>query len=443
MPLEMRDAVRTAIAKDQLADPNEPLWVAVSGGVDSMVLLHVLRSLGHPCHVAHVDHGLRGAASDGDRAFLEHYCKDNDIPFVAHHVEVRAAMEATGSSVQMAARELRLEWFNKLVLSGPEKLAMAHHADDSIETFFMGLLQGMGSQGWAGIPVRSGPFIRPLLNIGRKQILEYAFTNSIPWREDASNADTSYLRNRVRHELLPLLETWRPGTHRNLQRNTRLANELQGLATRRFTEVLKDVVPDADGSLRLPFTVITDSEAPFLFLHHVLRHKGFHPDRLAAILTSIEERNVGAIFLHGACQVLVDRKELVIGEVKGPFPIWQLNNPDHVPLEAPLSIEAAPLASMDLGVGRHVAWLDADRVSFPLTLRPWVHGDRITPIGLGGTKLVSDLLIDAKVPRDRKQSTYVLVQGDKVLWLCGHRLAEGIGASAATHKMLRVEWTGA
>lgn len=438
----MREVVRLAIAKGRLAAPNEPLWVAVSGGVDSMMLLHVLRSLRHPCHVAHVDHGLRGAESDGDRAFLEQYCADNGIPFVAHRVDVRSAMEVSGSSVQMAARELRLEWFNELVLSGPVKLAMAHHADDSIETFFMGLLQGMGSQGWAGIPIRSGPFIRPLLSIGRKQILEYANENSIPWREDASNADTDYLRNRVRHELLPTLEAWRPGTHRNLRRNTKLASEMQGLATRHFAEVLKDIVPEPDGSLRLPFTVITDSEAPFLFLHHVLRHKGFHPDRLAAILTSIEESNVGAIFLQGTCQVLVDRTHLVIGEFTGPLPVWQLDDADTIPAEAPLSIEAAPLATMDLAMGRNVAWLDADRITFPLTLRPWKHGDRIIPIGLGGSKLVSDLLIDAKVPRDRKQRTYVLTHGEKVLWLCGHRLAEGIGATADTRRMLRVEWSG-
>lgn len=439
----MRDAVRAALAKCRLADPNEPLWVAVSGGVDSMVLLHVLRSLGHPCHVAHVDHGLRGAASDGDRNFLEQYCKENTIPFVVHHVNVRAGMEANGSSVQMAARELRLEWFNRLVLEGPRKLAMAHHADDSVETFFMGLMQGMGLNGWAGIPVRSGPFIRPLLGIGRKQILEYANINSIPWREDASNADTNYLRNRVRHELLPLLETWRPGTHRNLERNTRLANELHDLATKRFTEVLSGLVPKLHGSLRLPFSVIADSGAPFLFLHHVLRHKGFHPDRLVAILTSIEERKVGAIFLHGTCQVLVDRTELVIGEVQDTLPTWEIVDVDSVPAEAPLLIDISPLASMDLDAGRNVAWLDADRITFPLTLRPWKHGDRMSPIGVGGSKLVSDMLIDEKVPRDRKQLTNVLAQGEKILWLCGHRLAEGVGATANTRNMIRVEWTGA
>ncbi len=438
----MRDVVRSTLKDHQLAEPNEPLFVAVSGGLDSMVLLHVLRSLEHPCHVAHVDHGLRGAASDGDREFVEHYCTEHDIPFTARKVDVRARMESTGASVQMAARELRLGWFNELVRQGPSKLAMAHHTDDAIETFFMGMMQGMGLHGWDTIPIRSGPFIRPLLNVTRARIREYAEVNSITWREDASNAETTYLRNRVRHELLPMLENWRPGTHRNLQRNIKLFSELKGSAERTIVDALAPFEADEHGSVRIPFSIVQASGTPLLFLHHMLRDKGFHPDQLAGILDSMAKNKVGARFIRGEDQVLVDRSELVIGKNSGPPASWQIDAATSVPVDAPLTITASGIEAVDHSMDNSVAWLDADRITFPLTLRPWQDGDRMRPMGLGGSKLVSDILIDAKVPRDRKQRTYVLAENDRIIWLCGLRLAERSQVTATTRTVLRCIWSG-
>jgi len=439
----MLDSVRAFLHKNRLLAPGGPTWVAVSGGADSMVLLHVLRELGYPCHVAHVDHGLRGAESDADRAFVQDYCHAQRIPFVAHRVDVMSHAALTGTSTQMAARTLRYAWFNALVRNGPDRMALAHHADDAVETFFMGMMQGMGLHGWETIPLRSGSFIRPLLGCRREEILDYARANHIPWREDASNADTHYLRNRIRHELLPQLEEWRPGTHHNLTRNVHLFRELDQLAQEAVNAAIHGLVPGSDGTLRVPFDRLRLHGAPLLTLHHLLRAKDFHPDQLESILQAVDQKRTGAVFLRGGHQVAVDRTELVIGSVPGQLPAWLIGSLTNVPRDLPMLITTGAIADSDVANEAKVVRLDPDALVFPLALRPWREGDRMRPAGLGGSKLISDILIDAKVPLDRKQRTYVLVQQDRIIWLCGHRLAEGIRSAPDSTNALRFEWTGA
>ena len=439
--MSLLDPVRAVLIKEELVAPAEPLWVAVSGGVDSMVLLHVLRALGHPCHVAHVDHGLRGAESDSDLTFVEAFCKTHSIPCVTHRVDVEERALRTGESTQMAARELRLSWLKELAAGGPQIVALAHHADDAVETFFMGLIQGMGALGWGSIPLRSGPFIRPFLGIRREQILAYAAEQDVPWREDASNAETAYLRNRIRHELLPMVEAWRPGTQRNLARNMGLAREVDALVRTSLADRLGHLQPNAEGRLRIPFTCIL-GPSPKLALHYVLRDRGFHPDQFEGMLRAMAERHIGATFHGISSAVLVDRGELVVYTTAKDAPSWILTSTDAMPADVPMEFALVHPSEVQLQAGQNVAWFDADHLTFPLELRPWQAGDRFRPVGLSGSKLVSDLLIDAKVPRDRKERAYVLVQEGRIRWLCGYRLAEEGLAGPSTQRVWRCQWSG-
>ncbi|MBL7951958.1 MAG: tRNA lysidine(34) synthetase TilS [Flavobacteriales bacterium] len=437
----MLDRVRATLAERDLARPGEPLWVAVSGGADSMVLLHALRCLGHPCHVAHVDHGLRGDASDADRALVTAYCEQHGIPCEVLRVEVKARATETGESTQMAARSLRMEWFAQLTARGPDKIATAHHEDDVTETFFLGMIQGMGARGWASIPARHGTIIRPLIDVDKATITGYAEANGIPWREDASNGDDAYLRNRIRNELLPMLESWRPGTHRNLARNMRLFGELDALARDHGSRCLEDLVPEADGTLRIPFQRIL-GPAPLIVLHRLLRHKGFHPDRFDDMLAAIHAGHTGARFPGESVEVFVDRKELVVAPSAGAPGITIFHGAEAPREGALLSVQVSSPTEVDPGAGANVAWLDADRFSFPLQLRPWRPGDRMRPEGLGGSKLISDILIDAKIPRDRKDRIHVLADGDRIIWLCGMRLSEGVKATSSSATVLKFRWSG-
>lgn len=436
----MLHKVRDLIQQHALLAQEEPVWVAVSGGVDSMVLLQVLQQLGHPCSVAHVDHGLRGEESDADRVFVHTYCEAHRIPFLAHRVNVLAQQEVTGASTQMAARELRYAWFTDLAAKGPHRVATAHHADDAVETFFMGLIQGMGLNGWGSIPVRNGPFIRPLLEVRRDEIVAYARSNGIAWREDPSNVDKRYLRSRLRHDWLPMLEEWRPGTRRNLARDVRLYAELLELTKVGLQSVVGAIQPDGNGTIRVPFDRI-QGHAPTLVLYHLLRDKGVHPDLYDRIQRAIAAQRTGALFHGKEYRVLVDRTELVIEPMRGEPLSWMIDDPNTVPTDAPLRITPG-FHESEHGRDHRTVVVDADALVFPLELRPWRAGDRMRPLGLNGSKLVSDLLIDAKVPRDRKDRTYVLVQNKEVIWLCGHRLAEGVKTGPDTERTMILEWNG-
>ncbi len=437
----MRELVRAFIAEQELAEDRAPMWVGVSGGVDSMVLLDVLLELGHPCHVAHVDHGLRGSESDDDLAFVRDRCNEHGIPFRSERVDVQGLSSGTGISVQMAARQLRREWFMQLVREGPGIIALAHHQDDAVETMLVNLLRGSGSRGRAGISPRNGPVIRPLLAVGREDIVRYAEKYGVPYREDASNTDPKYLRNRVRHELIPFMEALRPGASRVLRRDVQFHRELVLAAAGNMERILEGIGTSEDGSRRIPFELILGSGTPTMVLHHLLRGKGFHPEHIADVLAALRNRATGSQFQEGELRVFVDREELVITVPPG-VGSWTWNELDRIPQDAPLRMSVHDPKEFRPDASNLTVWLDADPFRGPLTLRPWQAGDRIRPLGMEGTKLVSDILIDAKVPRDRKETTFVLVSADDIVWVIGHVIDDRYRIQHGTRKVFRCEWTG-
>lgn len=426
----MKDEVRRFIRRHALLPEHAPVLVAVSGGVDSIVLLDLLRDLGHPCTVAHVDHGLRGAESAADSAFVQEHCDRLGVPCVAVLVDVRAHVGG-GTSVQMAARELRYQALKAIALGrGLPAVALAHHRDDAIETFLLELMRG----GLGTIPVRSGTFVRPLLGVGRAAIEAHARAQGLRWREDPTNHAPTYLRNRVRHELLPLLESLSPGVRRVLGRSLERLRAQADIAQGEVRRVLND---QGDA---LPLDLVRDRDRGALLLHHWLRPLGFHPDQLDGLRDAVEQGHVGATFLAGDHRVTVDREALLRNGVGHP-PLQDFEvGPDlRVPAGAPFRIERCDASAIDLGQGPCVAWIDADRCAFPLRFGPWRHGDRMRPMGLDGTKLVSDILTDAHVPRPRKERTWVMRAGADVAWLVGYRIAEGLAATQASRSVLRVE----
>lgn len=432
--------VRRFMRREAMLSSNVPTWVAVSGGVDSMVLLHVLREFGHDCIVAHVDHGLRGAASDGDRQFVEEQATRLGLPFRSVRVDVKAA--ADGISVQMAARELRYDWFSELLFEGPARLAMGHHRDDATETLLLNLLRGTGTNGWAGIqPVASIPgglIYRPLLCVGREEIMAYARANDILFREDASNADPKYLRNRVRNELLPFLEELRPGSRTALARATDRLREMTIAAGRWTEQATARLVPDEEGVLRIPIELLRTSATPHLLLHRLLRDQGPHPDMIEQLIDAVHNGSTGAIFHMGNCRITVDRDHVVVDHATDGFPSFTINLADENGAAGPFRWEKCDGSALPKAFDPHTAWLDLAKLKEPLVLRPWEEGDRMRPHGLGGSKLVSDLLIDAKVPRNEKAGTYVLESDATIVWLVGHRIAEGVSAKGTSTSVLRV-----
>lgn len=417
--------LRRAVRVHGLLEPEQPVLVAVSGGMDSMVLLHVLRAEGYPVTAAHADHGLRGAESLADHDHVRRYCDQWNIPFVSGSLPVLEARVGSGRSLEMVARDLRYAWLNETaVLAGLRAIAMAHHRNDAVETLLMHLLRGTGIAGWAGIPRRSGNVVRPLLSVGRDEILAYASTHRIPFREDSSNTDLAFLRNRVRHELLPLMERIRPGASRTMARSLDLFSDLVQEWTARSAPLL-DALPED----RIPFSALASSRAPRLLLHHRLRHLGFHPEQLEGLLRATLERHTGAEFHSADYRLLVDRDAILVMTARsGVLPSYQVGWDLALPAEAPVRLTRRSSGTDGLDLGPGSVRLLSERLDFPLLLRPWQHGDRFRPHGMSGTRSVSDLLIDAKVPRHLKERTYVLCSNGTIAWVVGHRGANGFVA---------------
>lgn len=443
IPMAMLSKVRRTLAHGRMLQTGEPVWVAVSGGVDSMVLLHVLLEIGHPCRVAHVDHGLRGEASTADRYFVEGEARRLGLAFRWVKVDVK---EEEGRSVQMAARELRYGWFRELLREGPHVMALGHHRDDAVETLLLHLMRGMGVHGWGGIPpvtrLHEGRICRPLLDLDRAEILAYASGKGIHFREDASNTDPKYLRNRVRAELLPRMEELRPGARRSLARASRLLPELAALAEERLQRLAQELVTDEGGGVqRLALDKLMESPAPHLLLMHVLGMDRPHPDVIGQVLEAVAAGAVGARFQAGRRRLTVESGSLVIDQGAVGFPTFTIHEAQaDGGSQGPFTWAACPPGEVDLAQGPATVWLDRSKLTFPLVLRPWKPGDRMRPVGLKGSKLVSDILTDARVPRTEKEAAYVLVSGGVLAWVAGHRVAQGFEAAGNTTQVLRITW---
>ena len=429
----MRAEVRKFIRREGLFPKRAPLYVAVSGGVDSMVLLHVLHALGHPCTVLHVDHGLRGAHSEADAAFVREQAARLGLPFRMRHVAVAERARSTDASVQMAARTERYAALEDMMADAPHPCALAHHADDAVETLFIHLLRGTGLRGWGAIPVRAGRFVRPLLGVGRAAIVAYAERHAVPFREDPSNRDPHYLRNRIRHELLPLLEELRPGASRTLARSVADLRRLVALAD---DPVRPKEEPTFSGGVRSwPVAPILASPAPLAELARILSPFAPHPDVVEQVLDAVLQKRVGRTFQMGPHSLAVDRDRLVIAErVEPPAFTFTLDGPagEVGPLQWTIGEQGHPGPS-----GPHEVIVPLEALDAPLLLRPWRRGDRMRPAGLGGSKLISDLLTEARVPSNLKARCYVLCCGDRIVWLVGRRLAEGFQAGPDTARTVR------
>jgi tRNA(Ile)-lysidine synthase len=437
----MLQKVLRYIGRHRMSVSNEPICVAVSGGIDSMVLLDVLRRLYHPVQVLHVQHGLRGEESEADEQFVREHCKKKKIPFHCERVDVMSLVRSEKISVQMAARKLRYEVFQKFIDTTGQKIALAHHVDDAVETLLMGLMRGVGGKGLRNIPPVSGSFIRPLLCAGRSEIAKYAGDRNISFREDRSNADPKYFRNRVRLELLPLMEKMRPGSQRNMVRAVEMLREMNALMEDHLQEFDRAVVRRGEEKW-VPLSMIRKSGSPQHLLFHLLREHGFHPDRIDALLDAIENGHTGSTFSDGGYTAIVDREDLIISPAAATLKEWIIGSIDDLPADIPLRISEAGHEDVDLSAAGRIAWMAKDKLRSPLKLRAWKSGDRMQPLGMKGNKLISDILIDAKVPRTVKDRTYVLEGGGDILWLIGHRISEKVKLDQGTEKVLRIEWTG-
>jgi tRNA(Ile)-lysidine synthase len=438
------DKFEKYIAENALLSAGDRILVAVSGGVDSMVLLSLMALSGRDIAVAHCNFGLRGEEADEDEVMVRQTAEKMGVPFFNRRFDTIAEMERTGDSVQVAARRLRYTWFEELCREhGYTVVAIAHHADDSIETFFINLLRGTGLKGLTGISIVNGRVIRPLLFATRRDILDYAAANKIHYREDSSNRSTKYLRNKIRLGLIPRLLEISPRFGATMGQNVQRLTAAQLFINHGIALIRRQVEEHRDGLVYIHPERI-DAGYPLAFVIYELLNDGygFKGDVVDALVESLRCGGCGKRFYSRDHVAYVDRGLIIVAPIADDDPCSVEIGREARKAYAGNSVFVFDYLDIDsvasLEVPADVALLDADKLVFPLVIRRWRDGDLFVPLGMEGRKKVSDLLVDMKVPVAEKRRQFVVTSGDDIVWVAGRRTDNRFRVGPATENVLRI-----
>ncbi len=424
------------LGEKNLCGNSDRVLIAVSGGVDSMVLLHLFVRAGISVGAAHVNFGLRAEAAD-EEDHVRQTCVAMKIPLFVRHFETRKFAEDNKLSIQVAARNLRYDFFQEVAESeGYNWVATAHHINDNLETVLLNLVRGTGIDGLTGIPAKQGRVIRPLLFATRADILEWARENKIPWKEDASNLDDHYHRNLIRNQVVPRLRELNPSLEKSFARTLERIQGMRSLAQRVIRTFKDEAVHQTSDSVSIDRNRLLITEYPAVLLWEVIKAWGFSFDQSADIVSVIQS---GKQFNSSTHQLTVDRNSFVICPISSHVF-------DDVTIQESQDIIGGPWSTLHLK--RHaktdfvldreaaIANIDLDKLSFPLVWRKWRDGDVFVPLGMAQHKKVSDFLIDLKVSRPRKDMVTVLESAGTIVWVVGYRVAEPFKVTNATSRIL-------
>ena len=438
------EAFQRYIDENNLVTHDDRILLTVSGGVDSMVMLSLFVRCGYAVGVAHCNFQLRGAESDEDEVLVREEAARCGVPFYNRRFETAAEMERTGESMEMAARRLRYAWFDELShAEGYTAVAIAHHADDSIETFFINLLRGTGLRGLTGISTQVGKIIRPLLFASRREILEYAAANHIPYREDSSNRSTKYLRNKIRLGLIPRIREINPKFTSLMCRNLARLTDAQLFINHGIERIRETAVTSSEGIDTIHLDRIDPAFPQEFVIYELLNSAyGFKGDVIDALCRALGQGASGRRFYARDHVAVTDRGRILVAPIAPDdecLTTVEKGAPRSYCGNAVLYYEYCDIDTIkNFGVPEQIAQVDADRLQFPLTLRRWREGDWFIPFGMTGRKKVSDFLIDAKVSLPEKQRQFVLLSGEEIVWLVGRRIDDRYRLTSETENVLRI-----
>ncbi|MDR2936584.1 MAG: tRNA lysidine(34) synthetase TilS [Rikenellaceae bacterium] len=438
------DRFQDYIREKGLIPAREKILLAVSGGVDSMVMLHLFVRCGYPIGVAHCNFGLRPVEADEDEVVVEKLCRELHVEHFNVRFDTQAEIDASGESVQMVARRLRYAWFNELCVKyGYDKTAIAHHADDSIETFFINLIRGTGLRGLSGISVTNGRVIRPLLFASRKEILDYAHANRVAYREDSSNSSTKYLRNKIRLGVIPRIREISPVFGAVMTANVERLSLVSQFLNRQIELLRREITTEEDNRTVINLERI-DPELPRQYVvYEMLASFGFNADVTEKLNRCLDRDDcVGHRFYSATHVAYTDRRRIVVMPIT-PREEIEITIDEKARRETALgsSITFERLEREDLDTLQqpaNIALLDIDRLRFPLLIRRWREGDTFIPFGMEGHKKVSDYLIDEKTALPDKERQLILESEGEIVWLVGRRIDDRYMVTPDTRYVLRI-----
>ena len=431
----------TYIKQKNLLSKNDKILLTVSGGIDSMVMMHLFHRKGIECIIAHCNFHLRADESDGDEKFVKIQSEQLDFPFYSVNFDTKEYAESNGISIQMAARELRYSWFNKLAKENSiNYISVAHNKDDSLETFFINLSRGTGIAGLTGINPHTENIIRPLLFASRLEITEYANHHSIQFREDSSNASNKYLRNYIRNEILPSLQAATPHFRNALAECMERLQEVNLIYENSIHDIIQNIVTYEKDIISIDISKLIATVSPKTVLFEILKKYQFPSSMIAEILQSLTAIS-GKQFFSSTHRIVKDREKLLITGLHhtsdSSYYIEELNGEIYTPLS--LTFDTIQ-KTLDFAIERKptTALLDFNKLSFPLKIRKWHTGDYFIPLGMKGMKKISDFFIDQKLSLAEKENTWLLISESNIIWIIGRRIDDRYKITDATEKIFRL-----
>ena len=421
------------IHENKLFDTKSKILLAISGGIDSVCLADLLIRSGYNVEFAHCNFKLREEESDKDEIFVSDLANKNKIPF--HHISFDTNHYALSNklSIQMAARELRYEWFEKVRREiSADYIAIAHNQNDNIETFFINLINGTGLKGLRAIQNKNNFIVRPLMFASRNQIGEYVKSKSLNFREDSSNKSKKYQRNKVRHDLMPLLKQINPSIENTIADEIEIIKNTYSIFKEQVDRVVKEISCQTDDGIKISKNKLIKLEPIDTYLYEILNVFGFTD--LKSIKNSILS-NPGKQFFSKSHRLLIDREFVFIKKVEDDFFNDILINECTLILNSPINISFKISSNNQIDKIKDTACFDYEKLVFPLVIRKWKSGDKFIPSGMKGFKKLSDYFIDNKINRLLKEKTLLICSNDDIIWVIGHRIDERYKATSKTKKM--------
>ena len=421
------------IHEHKLFDTKSKILLAISGGIDSVCLADLLIRSGYNVEFAHCNFKLREEESDQDEIFVSDLANKYKIPF--HHISFDTNHYALSNklSIQMAARELRYEWFEKVRREiSADYIAIAHNQNDNIETFFINLINGTGLKGLRAIQNKNNFIVRPLMFASRNQIGEYVKSKSLNFREDSSNKSKKYQRNKIRHDLIPLLKQINPSIENTIADEIEIIRNTYSIFKEQVDRVVKEISCQTDDGIKISKNKLIKLEPIDTYLYEILNVFGFTD--LKSIKNSILS-NPGKQFFSKSHRLLIDREFVFIEKVEDDFFKDILINECTLILNSPINISFKISSNNQIDKIKDTACFDYEKLVFPLVIRKWKSGDKFIPSGMKGFKKLSDYFIDNKINRLLKEKTLLICSNDDIIWVIGHRIDERYKATSKTKKM--------
>ncbi|WP_103327210.1 tRNA lysidine(34) synthetase TilS [Bacteroidetes bacterium endosymbiont of Geopemphigus sp.] len=410
--------------------------VAVSGGMDSMVLLDLLQRTSLSLSVAHVNFQLRADEADADEVFVQNFCSYQKIPFYSRHFDTLNYVKIHKCSIQMGARALRYKWFADLLEELKlDYIALGHHLDDTLETFFINWIRGTGLKGLLGIPTYTKSFFRPLLPFTRGQLFEYAQSRNLQWREDPSNREDKYLRNVIRHRIVPLLSDLSPDLYKNFSTILLNLNDDYALSEQAVQSALKELtLSKKKTSFQLEIDLFKlrklNPLKPYLFrLFSPYGFTNWHDLKRLLYAQSGKQ-----LFSH-SYRIVNDRNRwLLIQRRFDKKRTYEIHAPKIIKEPLPLSFTISSFRYKTALIS-----IDFEKILFPLQLRTWRPGDYFYPLGMQQKKKLSKFFKDEKFSLLKKENTWLLVNADgAIIWIVNHRLDDRFKIRSTTHDILNI-----